>query len=816
VTLLALAWGTGTGLSLAGLPLAPALLMAGLAVVPLLPWHRPRAAASRSRRSGPGKPDPNRRPSRRALPFSLPGALLLALMGGLLSGAATVRSQGEDCRLRLEGRLEVEGRFQTRVEPGRTAPFRVEAGLPECGVTVLRVRWPAGAPVPPTGTRMEVAGRWEGRSFPEPGRALWAGRLLIEGSSGEEAAADPFRSLAGGDLPGRVLRVRGMVQDRIHHLWEDRAPMVEALVLARREGLDPGLRDAFGLSGTAHLLAISGFHVGVVAGLLLGLLRLAGFRPRAAAVGAAGGSWLYVLAIGAPDAALRAAVLLTLLAAARLRGRPPMSVGTLSTAFLLLLLWDPGGLASVGFQLSFAGTLGLVVLRRPLEDWVQGLRVRAGLRPLRRGPAASTGDRWLRAGSEGFVAGVAATLPTLPLLAWHFDRVSLVGIPATLLVSPVVALAIPGIGASLGLSTLVQGLGGFLAGGVGLLLAGVEMGVRGAAGLPGASVWVSRPALLGGGATGVLALVLLHRTRAGRIRAGTRRGMAVLLGASATVLLPLLPGPRVLELHMIDVGQGDALAIRLPGGGWIGVDAGPSGPGWDAGARRVVPYLRRQGARRLEALVLTHAHLDHVGGAAAVLRQLPVRGVMDPSRVTASVAWLEALQEARARRVSWWPAEAGREVRRDGVTIRVLHPPLHPGGRTGIGVIPSEDEGPGTDPNQVSVVLLVTWEGASLLLTGDAYAPVEEAVLDHIPPLTVLKAGHHGSRTSTGQRLLEATRPSLTQIPVGDGNRYGHPHPEVLSRLEASGSQVWRTDRDGDIRVRIRPGGRWEVRAGRR
>ncbi len=786
MTLLALAWGTGIGLSLAGIPLAPALLLLTLALAPLFPWRRPAPKGA---------------------------ALLLVLAGGLLSGDAVLRAQEKDCRLSLSGALTVEGRFQSRVEPGRTAPFRVEAGVPGCRTTVLRIRWLREVEAPPTGTRLLLTGRWEGRDFPEPGRALWAGRLLMEGAAGE---APTWMHAPGGDLSGRILRVRGAVQDRIHLLWEGRAPMVEALVLARREGLDPGLRDAFGLSGTAHLLAISGFHVGVVAGLLLSILRLGGVRPRMAGVGAAGGSWLYVLAIGAPDAALRAALLLSLLAAARLRGRPPMSVGTLSSAFLLLLLWDPGALASVGFQLSFAGTFGLVALRAPLEARLDAVRARVGIRAPRRGPAASTGDRWLRGSSEGIVAGTAATLPTLPLLAWHFDRVSLVGIPATLLVAPVVALAIPGIGTGLGLSSVSEGLGRFLAGGVGLLLAGVEVGVRGAAGLPGASIWVSRPALIGGMGVGVVTLALLHHLRAGRIRAGPRRGVAFFLAAATVVLLPLLPGPRVLELHMIDVGQGDALALRFPGGGWIAVDAGPSGPGWDAGARRVVPYLRRQGVHRLEALVLTHAHLDHIGGAPALLREFPVRGILDPTRVTASQAWLETIEEARARRVSWWAAQAGRQVERDGVRIRILHPPLRAGGGTGAGSVASPDEGPGADPNHVSVVLLVEWEGAALLLTGDAYQEVEEAVLPDLPPLTVLKAGHHGSRTSTGAPLLHATRPAVVLLPVGDGNRYGHPHAEVLDRLDEVGSAVWRTDRDGDIRVRIRPGGRWEVRAGRR
>jgi competence protein ComEC len=775
VTRVALAHGAGIALALAGIPLPPALALLLLLAAPLWPWRRP-----------PG-----------ALP---PALLLLACIAGLLSGHAGRAQDRADCRLHLprEGRWEVTGRFVARVEAGGGAPFRVESGVPGDCRALLRAWWPAALPPPPTGVRLRLAATWEGRDFPEPGRAEWAGRLRVRGDP-------PPEVVPGGDLPGRLLRVRGVVQDRMYRLWGPRAPMVEALVLARREHLDPDLRAAFARSGTAHLLAISGFHVGVVAGLLLGLLRVAGHPPRRGAAFAAAGSWLYVLGIGAPDAALRAALILTLLAGARLRGVAAVSVGTLSTAFLLLLVADPRALGSVGFQLSFAGTLGLVTLRRPLEAQVERLWIRAGRRPPRRGPAADRSDRWLRGSSEGLVAGVAATLPTLPLLAWHFDTVSVVGVPATLLAAPGVALAIPGIGASLMLSLASEGAGRFLAGGVGLLLALVEACVRGWAALPGSTLWVSRPGLLAAGGVGLATVALLARTRAGRIRAPMRRVLGAVAAATAVSLLPLVPGGRVLELHVIDVGQGDALALRLPGGAWIGVDAGPASATWDAGARRVVPYLRRQGARRLEALVLTHAHLDHLGGAAAVLEGIPVRGVVEPARPTPSDAYLRALVTARDRGASWWPARAGTRLGGGEVELRILHPePLAPD---------ASDAGRlDADPNAVSVVLHVRWGEASILLTGDAYADVEARVLSALGGrLTLLKAGHHGSRTSTSRALVNGVRPEVTVVTSGDGNRYGHPHAEVVERLAAVGSRVVRTDRDGSIRIRLHRDGRWQI-----
>jgi len=785
---------------MAGFPriLALALLVVSLLALfrPVLPWNRPSRWTRHLSRQGA-----------QALPFEArwgAGAsthLLLTLVFalGLVGGEAASQRDGNDCRLTLPSTASatVEGRFMARVSPGRAAPFRAESGVPGDCFGTFRVVWPRDLPTPPTGVRLSAAMTWEGKGWPEPGRGEWAGRWIID-------ANEPPQLGSGGDLWGQMLRVRGRVTDQIARLWGRQAPVVEALILARKEHLSPELRDAFARSGTAHLLAISGFHVGVLAGILLLLGRMMGLSPRRAPLVAAVGGWIYVVGIGAPDAAVRAVILLTFIAAARLRGVPPMSVGLLSSAFFLILLWDPGALRSVGFQLSFAGTLGLATLRRPLEEGVDTLRRSwTGREPPPRGTAVEGPERWLRDGTDGLVAGTAATLPTLPLLAWHFDEISLIGIPMTLLVAPLVALAIPGILLALIVSMPSPQVATFLAGGSGVLLDLTSALVRFASGLPGAAIWVSRPTLAvvvcGVVGTGFMMTTLVSR--------GMRRWVRLVGPVSATVaallLVPLwtplraaLGLPRPLEVHMIDVGQGDATAIRFPDGAWILIDAGPSSLTWDAGARRVVPYLRRRGVRTLEALVLTHPHLDHVGGAGAVLEAFRVRGILDPSLPSTSQAHLGILRAGARNRVSWWRAEAGRMGQRGEVVLEVLHP------------VPREVSFSGTsDPNRDSVILLIRYGNAAVLITGDAYVDAEQRLAPELPPLTVLKAGHHGSRTSTSSALLEATRPALVLLSLGDGNRYGHPHREVLERLEAVNAAILRSDRDGSVRVRIRPGG---------
>jgi len=758
VTRVALAHAAGIALPLLGATPSPALLLLPILAALVLLWIRPWPV----------------------------GVLMAAAVAGWVSGSAGVHRDLSDCRLHLPRRWEgeVTGRFLTRVTDDGSFPFRIEESGPGDCHAVVRATLPRGATLPRAGQRIRVASAWEARAFPEPGLAEWSGRLRLIGEWGDEPGGGPW---------GRLLGLRGAIQERMRALWgETTTPMVEALVLARREHLDPQLRDAFALSGTAHLLAISGFHVGVVAGILLGFLRFVRVRRRAAEGGAVAGCWGYVVAIGAPQAAVRAAVLLTLLLLARVRGRPVVPVGALGSALLLLLVFDPRWLASVGFQLSFAGTAGLVLLRVPVKGALDRLWMHLTGRAVRGRGRGGLGEELLKGGAAGVVAGVAATLPTLPILAWHFDRVSLIGIPATLALAPVVSIAMPGIGVGLLLSLVSMSLGRFVAGGTGLLLDGAGEVVTWTAALPGASLWVSRGALIAAGVGAIGVYHFLRHTFAGRVGPGLRRTAAAAAGAALVLLLPLLPGGRELELHMIDVGQGDAVALRTPRGRWILVDAGPRSAGYDAGSRRVVPYLRRHGVRAVEALVLTHPHLDHIGGVPAVLDGITVRGILDPSRPAGSRPYLEVLEAAREEGSSWWTAREGEAFVVDGLQIEILHPDPA-----------TVEAGELADPNDLSIVLLVRWGEAAVLLTGDAPAEVERRILPRLPRLSVLKVGHHGSRTSSSPELLEAARPRTALIGVGDPNGFGHPHDLVLQRLEEVGALVFRSDRDGDVRVRI-------------
>ena len=733
VARLALAFGAGVACVLGGASLALAAVgVAVLFLLPIAPWRGP--------------------------------SLRRVWVAAAAAGAIAAHSAGaRDCALGTSG-TELGGHFLSAPRWG-SGPFLPVGGCR--AVTVL-----IGDAAVPAGHALRLEGAWR-----EGSRGVWFVAHSVTPEGGDDDA-----------LRWRLVRWRDRLVGRLVRLYGERAPLVAALTLARREGFDPDLRETFARTGLAHLLAISGFHVGVIAALAAALLRAFGLARRPANVGAALVAGGYVALIGFPDAACRAALIFGLVAAAESRGRPPARWGALASAFLILLSIDPTKLARVGFQLSFAGAGGLVAWSRPIGGWVR--RISRGRCP-----------RWLQ---SGLGSGVSATLATLPIVAWHFERIALVGVPATLVAGPLVALALPGAIASLVLDAAFPPAGRFLAGGVDLLLEGLERGTALAAGWRWSSVWVSR-----GMVTAAVAgfACARHASRRPRVGGGARRALTLVYASAAVAGWPLLvslQGLGSVELLVIDVGQGDAIALRSPRGRWILVDAGPPSRDPDPGAHPVVRALRARAVRRLEALVLTHPDLDHIGGAGAVLSAFDVGAVLDPAVPAGKEAFVDVLAEAAERGIPWRAARTGDVIDIDGLFLRVLHP-------TGAAALGA------ADANATSVVVHASFGSFDVLLTGDADKAVERGITGLVHSgFEVLKVGHHGSDTSTDPLLLEAANPVIALVSVGRGNRYGHPAPEVIERLARAGVELHRTDREGSLTVLGRRDGSWTLASERR
>ena len=606
---------------------------------------------------------------------------------------------------------------------------------PEACAGPIRLR--LGAGVAPSGATLVVVGRHQ------PGTALRVER---------------YRVLER--VPSLRFRLRDAVGRRIARLYGPRAPIVDALVIGRRGDIDPQLRAEFVASGLAHLLAISGLHVGIIAAWIAVLGRTLGLGWRAMWLSAVG-AWGYVLLLGFPAPATRAATFVAIGALARARQRHPRGGAVLAVAVLVVLAVDPGAVGQPGAWLSVAAVWGTA-------------EAGAVLRQLRRPHPV------LRL----LAASVGAVVATAPITARVFGQVSLAGVVTNLIAVPLASITVPGI-----LASLVGG--GVLAGGAGLTLAVLErvaaLGARlpfavvsGDPGVPFAMPWV---VMLGLG----LWLVRVRPTWP----VAARRAAAVLAVAVwAGLARDVWTRDRYdgLTLYVLDVGQGDAIALRSPRGRWMLVDAGPRIGGRDAGRTVVAPFLRRQGVRSLDLLVVTHGDADHVGGAPSVLAAVPATTVMEPGQPLGSAPYIEFLEAVDATGAAWRAARVGDAVDWDGVRLEVLHP----SDRWLMGEIRA---------NENSVVLKVSFGAFDALLTGDAGLPVEAAVLDAVSQVEVLKIGHHGSAGSTGAPLLAAAAPKVALISVGE-NSYGHPAAEVLSRLAEARIPSYRTDRGGMVTVR--------------
>lgn len=580
--------------------------------------------------------------------------------------------------------------------------------------------------------------------------------------------------------PGALARLRTSAGLAIDHAFGTDAPLARALLIADTRDLSPELKERFAVSGMAHILSISGLHVGIIALAIELVLQLAGVARRSASIATLIVVALYVAMIGCPAPAMRSAVMLGVATASRELQRPtsPWAILAIGGA---QPLFEPRVVLDLGFQLSVVGVAALIAA----GHFVRRLR-------LRQAPSA------LRGAAAGVIGTLIATIASAPLVAWTFGRVSLIAPISNLLAGPVIAVLQPMLFLAMVLGPAPTA-SEFVGDAAHPLLVALDGIASRSASIPGAALSVSPSpfaAMLAG--LGAVAVLVACASRHARIAA-----LVALTSAAALVWLPLVPPETTLvELHLLDVGQGDAIALRTPHGEWIVVDAGRAWRGGDAGRSMVVPYIARRGGTT-ELFVLSHPHTDHVGGGESVIRRLHPRRYLDAGFAGGADAYRASLLAAKEDGVLWTRAKPGERIAIDGVELEVLAPD-------------SVWTASLDDPNLASVVIRVSVGAIHMLLMGDAERPEEDWLLAHAPgdlQADVLKVGHHGSTTSTSPAFLARVKPRLALVSVGAGNSYGLPDEPVLRALAAAGAQVLRTDRLGTIVART-DGHRLFVEAG--
>ncbi|MFI5315505.1 MAG: DNA internalization-related competence protein ComEC/Rec2 [Myxococcota bacterium] len=619
-------------------------------------------------------------------------------------------------------------------------------------------------------------------------RALARLRLELPRPPSNPGAGDPRRRLARRGIR-RIARLRedawiaigpdargaAAALERLRRRFADRldppdsptraGALLRAIAVADVSRLDDPLRRAFAESGTTHLLSVSGTHIVwvfwltrvCVAFLLarsrsLPLVRRA--RSAATVAGAAAGM-AYALLCGFEAPALRSAAMAAAGALALVGGRRAAAWNALALAALAVLAGDPGALFEASFQMSFAAVAGLLVWRPP--------------------PGALRGLAHASLGAGLATAPLAANLGASLPAGWLLANALAVPYFGVAVVPP--ALAAGALGDQIPqLPWLARGL--------------AELGIRLLESL-------ASPDLLAGPHDRVaLAALFAALAFAARGAAQGRRALALTAGAAALVSGALAwPSENarvaVPELCFLDVGHGDAVLVRAGRHAWL-VDAGTHATGFDAGRAVVLPALRALGVRRLDAVALTHADLDHTGGAAAVLEGVPV-GELWLTRETLAAPALRALRQTAARRaVVVRIVAASDELGVPELGLRALWPS-------------ASFRPPST--NAGSLVLRASSARGCALLGGDAPAAVERALAPELARCDVLKLGHHGSATSSDPRFLAALDPVVAVASAGLRPRAPLPHPEVRARLRERAISLFETRRDGAIRIELdRPG----------
>lgn len=713
----------------------------------------------------------------------------------------------------------------------------------------LNVRWPDAAQVAPIhcGERLRVAVQLlVPTDYRDPGAFSRSAYLLEQGITTTATVKSAQVELRNAPATW-ACRLRGLQSASTERLMQlpqsmrglpswlritpDDAVMLAAMVAGDRTYLTHSLRVGFERTGSFHMLVVAGFHLAVVAGCLFWLWRWLRLPRVPATLLTIGASFAYAVFTGFALPVQRAFWMVTLYLLGRLLYRERSALNALGFAALCLQVFSPRALFDASLQMTLLAVLAIAGMAAPLlsvtihpylravdslelvaidhyvEPRLAQFRVLLRMLAEHLGSAGFAWIGWkllprlvralLRCAEYFFVTLCVELMLTLSM-SIYFHRITLFALPVNLIVLPVLLVLLPLALLTLLLLALWPAVAILPGAATGLVLHASVQLVRWFGALQMGDVRVATPSL-GQQILFYLLLAAAVAAALGNVRLPRRwlrrtSLLALLLAAIVAVLPRAVEHPHsALLVEAIDVGQGDALLLITPEGKTLLVDAGGFGGGprqtaqeFDMGEQVVAPALWARGIRHLDAVALSHAHSDHMGGMAAILHDFHPDELWVGNN-PAVAAYVALLSEAAQLNVRVRQLHAGQSFAFGGDAVRVL--------------APMEGYAPGTEPaNNDSLVLRVAHGATSVLLAGDAEAAVEEAMM-HEPEIgsTLLKVGHHGSRTSTTPAFLRQVGPQWAVISCGLHNHYGHPRREILQELQQAGVRTFSTDIAGAV-----------------
>ncbi|MBD3384550.1 DNA internalization-related competence protein ComEC/Rec2 [candidate division KSB1 bacterium] len=576
-----------------------------------------------------------------------------------------------------------------------------------------------------------------------------------------------------------VYPVRRGIRAAVKRYMDSReGALLLGLLLGSRSEIDSDVREDFSDAGVIHVLAVSGLHVGFVVAALFLLFTLVRLPQPWRTLLVLIGLFFYIHLTGCKAPVMRASLMAAVLLTARLLQRPVNIINALALAALAILFINPLDLFQVGFQLSFAAVLGIVLIYNRFQSLFRN-RFRKW---------QERGNHFRLYLSGLFFVSVSAQLATLPLTAFYFGKIPVVSLFANLIVVPVTGIVVA-LGYISSLVTLFSSfVGQVYACTNELLLKALIAFIHAAAQLPFAFIRVARPS------TGMMllyGLLLFLFVFYQQIKTRKILLAVILLVTNAMLFHGIVSVKPGLYLHFLDVGQGDSIVLQLSRQRNILIDAGDCTEYNDYGERVVVPFLQRNGIDHLDAVIITHPHSDHIGGIPAVLKQCRVDRLIRtpfayPSPFCRCVDSLAASKQIVCQNVV-----AGDTLFfGSDVLCLVMHP------------TPPFVQRANQNPhllNDASTVIAFYYGRHAFLFAGDAEIESERALMRYGPLLRsdLLKVGHHGSITASSESFIDCVRPGYAVISVGAFNRFGLPSTKRMAMLKDKNIELVRTDMNG-------------------